>query len=125
MSTIRANQWLNLDGTENYKVRAWVNFNAQGTLAVRASGNVSSVTDNGVGDFTINFTVALPDTNYVGSFSRTYVAAYVQPTTSGNDVQLGAKTTTSQRIYTGSANSNVNVNWLATDPIEVNAVFVR
>lgn len=47
-----------------YACRAWVNFDGTGTVAIRASGNVSSITDNGVGDFTINFTTALPDANY-------------------------------------------------------------
>ena len=45
--------------------RAWVNFNGTGTPAIRASGNVSSITDNGTGDYTINFTTAMPDANYV------------------------------------------------------------
>lgn len=47
----------------SYSARAWVNF-AGSTGVIRASGNVSSVTDNGVGDFTINFTTPLADTNY-------------------------------------------------------------
>lgn len=64
MSTAKFNQWLNSDGTENYKCRAWVNFNGTGTVAIRASGNVSSITDNGVGDYTVNFTNAMPDANY-------------------------------------------------------------
>lgn len=44
--------------------RAWVNFNGAGTVSIRASGNVSSITDNGVGDFTVNFTTAMLDANY-------------------------------------------------------------
>jgi hypothetical protein len=57
-----------------YGCRAWVNFNGTGTVAIRASGNVTSITDNGAGNFTINFTTALPDTNYIavassGNFS--------------------------------------------------------
>ena len=44
--------------------KAWVNFNGQGTVAIRASYNVSSITDNGTGDYTINFTNALVDNNY-------------------------------------------------------------
>jgi hypothetical protein len=52
-------------GTYNeYKCRAWVNFNGTGTVAIRASGNVSSITDNGVGAYTVNFTTAMPDINY-------------------------------------------------------------
>jgi hypothetical protein len=45
--------------------KAWVNFNGTGTVAIRASYNVSSITDNGTGDYTINFTNAFSDTNYV------------------------------------------------------------
>ena len=44
--------------------RAWVNFNGTGTVAIRASFNVSSITDNGVGLYTINFSTAMPDANY-------------------------------------------------------------
>lgn len=47
-----------------YGCRAWVNFNGTGTVAIRASGNVTSITDNGVGDYTVNMTTAMPDTNY-------------------------------------------------------------
>ena len=47
-----------------YMCRAWVNFNGTGTVAIRASGNVTSITDNGVGDYTVNFTNAMPDINY-------------------------------------------------------------
>ena len=48
----------------SYLCRAWVNFNGSGTVAIRASGNVSSITDNGSGDYTVNFTTALADANY-------------------------------------------------------------
>ena len=44
--------------------KAWVNFNGTGTVAIRASYNVSSITDNGTGDYTMNFTTALADANY-------------------------------------------------------------
>jgi hypothetical protein len=47
-----------------YACRAWVNFNGTGTVAIRASGNVSSITDNGTGDYNVNFTNAMPDANY-------------------------------------------------------------
>ena len=47
-----------------YGCRAWVNFNGTGTVAIRASGNVSSITDNGTADYTVNFTSAMPDANY-------------------------------------------------------------
>ena len=48
----------------NYACRAWVNFDGTGTVAIRSSGNVSSITDNGTGDYTVNFTTAMPDRNY-------------------------------------------------------------
>lgn len=56
---------LNASGTAPiYACRAWVNFNGTGAVAIRASGNVTSITDNGIGDYTVNFTTAMPDTNY-------------------------------------------------------------
>lgn len=85
MSTAKFNQWLNSDGTENYKCRAWVNFNGTGTVAIRASGNVSSITDNGAGDYTVNFTSAMSDANYsVVTGLRRYTAAISD--TSANDI---------------------------------------
>lgn len=60
---------LNAQGTAPiYACRAWVNFNGTGTVAIISSRNVSSVTDNGVGDYTINFTTAMPDVNYAIAF---------------------------------------------------------
>ena len=53
--------------------RAWVNFNGTSTVAIRADFNVTSITDNGTGDYTVNFTTAMPDANYslVGTLSAT------------------------------------------------------
>jgi hypothetical protein len=66
-STIRGSD--NFDTAGGNAVKAWVNFNGTGTVAIRASYNVTSITDNGTGDYTVNFTTALPDANYsvVGS----------------------------------------------------------
>jgi hypothetical protein len=50
--------------TGSQAVRAWVNFNGTGTVAIRASFNVTSITDNGTGDYTINFATGMPDENY-------------------------------------------------------------
>jgi hypothetical protein len=47
--------------------KAWVNFNGTGSVAIRAQYNVSSITDNGVGDYTVNFTTGLADANYLTS----------------------------------------------------------
>jgi hypothetical protein len=63
--TLDSAQFATVSGTAPlYACRAWVNFNGTGTVAIRASGNVSSITDNGTGDYTVNFTTALPDANY-------------------------------------------------------------
>jgi hypothetical protein len=72
MSTLKTNTLSNVAGTQstaienaiNGSAKAWVNFNGTGTVAIRASYNVSSITDNGTGDYTINLTNAMPDTNY-------------------------------------------------------------
>ena len=72
MSTIKTTTLSTLDGTAtvpvntvvNGSAKAWVNFNGTGTVAIRASFNVSSITDNGTGDYTVNFTTALVDANY-------------------------------------------------------------
>ena len=53
-----------VDTVVNGTAKAWVNFNGTGTVAIRASFNVASITDNGVGDYTVNFTTAMPDANY-------------------------------------------------------------
>ena len=90
MSTLKYNTWLNTDNTENYKCRAWVNFNGTGTVAIRASGNVSSITDNGTADYTVNFTNALPDANY------SYNATATINTNAGQAVS--APSTTALRI---------------------------
>lgn len=84
-----------------YAARAWVNFNGTGTVAIRASGNVTSITDNGTGDYTVNFTTAMPDTNYnaiFGAGSQTAATgAYV---TEQNDSVI--RSTTQLRIYSTS-----------------------
>jgi hypothetical protein len=72
MSTLRLTTISNQTGSAsvpsdtviNGSAKAWVNFNGTGTVAIRASFNVSSITDNGTGDYTVNFTTALADANY-------------------------------------------------------------
>ena len=44
--------------------KAWINFNGTGTISIRDSFNISSIVDNGIGMYTINFATAMPDTNY-------------------------------------------------------------
>jgi hypothetical protein len=71
----------------DFKCRAWVNFNGTGTVAIRASGNVSSITDNATGDYTVNFITAMPDANY---------AAFVMATWDGGPFFSGHRTTVGQ-----------------------------
>ena len=62
---MKLREGLNASGTAPiYACRAWVNFNGTGTVAIRASGNVSSIADNGTGDYTVNLLTAMPDVNY-------------------------------------------------------------
>lgn len=63
-----------------YFCRAWVNFNGTGTVAIRASGNVTSITDNNIGDYTVNFTTAMPDTDYSVVFGGRVATAGARPT---------------------------------------------
>ena len=70
VAAARITDALNASGSApSYACRAWVNFNGTGTVAIRESGNVSSITDNGTGDYTVNFTTAMPDANYAGVVS--------------------------------------------------------
>jgi hypothetical protein len=96
--TIIADKWQNGDGTENFKCKAWVNFNGTVPAAsmIRASGNVNSITDNGTGDYTINFTTAMPNANY----SFIGIASYVYDNWYPTHViaYQSNRTTTSQRI---------------------------
>jgi hypothetical protein len=71
-----------------YAARAWVNFNGTGTVAIRASGNVSSITDTGTGVYTVNFTTAMPDANYVvtagGGLNLVYTNSTASTTTTAS-----------------------------------------
>jgi len=78
-----------------YGCRAWVNFNGTGTVAIRASGNVTSITDNGTGDYTVNFTTAMPDTSFCANASGTDDGTV---TALNYTAFVGQKTTSSQRV---------------------------
>lgn len=71
LSFVEPNKLVTADDVAPGLCKAWVNFNGTGTVAIRAAFNVSSVTDNGIGEYTVNFTQAMPDINYsVMSTSR-------------------------------------------------------
>lgn len=91
-----------------YACRAWVNFNGTGTVAIRASGNVSSITDLGTGDYTVNFTNAMPDANYTLSGAGQY-----DTSNANNDAPMvnikrvsGALSTTGARIVSNTTSGN-------------------
>jgi len=52
-----------------YGCRAWINFDGTGTISIRSSGNISSISDKGTGTYTINFDTAMPDNEYSFLFS--------------------------------------------------------
>jgi len=72
MSTLKVNTIQDTSGgssstptqIEQGRAKAWVNFNGEGTLSLRDNYNVSSVTDNGTGDYTINYSVSMSNANY-------------------------------------------------------------
>lgn len=67
MSTIKCTTIQNLSGVEVYTAKAWVNFSGISTITIRDSGNVSSITDNGVGNYNVNFTNDMVDSDYAVS----------------------------------------------------------
>lgn len=104
-----------------YGCRAWVNFDGTGTFSpnpsttkIRASGNVSSITDNGTGDYTVNFTTAMPDVNYsfVGGGQIDISAADANRATlsarrGSGDIAVG-----SLRVVTGGAGASSSADIL-------------
>ena len=114
MSTAKFDTLSNLAGTQTVPVatvaqgsaKAWVNFNGTGTVAIRASFNVSSITDNGTGDYTLNFTTAMPDANY----SISSLCGYNTGVSESTFVTLNTTvvpTTTAYRIKTREASGSL------------------
>ena len=96
-----------------YGCRAWVNFNGTGTVAIRDSGNVSSITDNGTGYYTINFANAMPDADYAAAGKTNVSASW------GYSVwERGNKATANYTIQTAAYNASVT----DTDQVSV-AIF--
>jgi hypothetical protein len=83
-----------------YGCRVWVNFNGTGTVAIRASGNVTSITDNGTGNYTVNFTTAMPNANYG---VNTTTGDSGNPGNQGRVSEAQEMATTSVRVRTYSA----------------------
>ena len=96
-----------------YGVRAWANFNGSGTLSIRASGNCSSIADNGTGNYSFNFINPMPDNDYVftGSTARNATPAF---TGSG-----AIMSTTAFRINVGNDDGNGSFSAAVVDTIMV------
>jgi len=123
MSTVKFNTWQNTDGTENYKCRAWVNFdgttNTGGNCDIRESGNVSTVADNGTGDYTVNFATAMPDANYSALASAGFDNNSVSGSNTGRDIVVNNLATGSVRIGASNASGG------GTDFLSVFAAIFR
>jgi hypothetical protein len=101
----------------NGAAKAWVNFNGTGTVAIRASFNVSSITDNGTGDYTVNFATALADADYafVASANQSSAAANADAAVVGPRRATNGFSTSSIRFDVGpnSSTSGAAVDSLA------------
>ena len=109
-----------------YGCRAWCNFDGTltGTNAPRAGGNVTSVTRNGVGDYTINFAIAMPDANYAVSLGN---VGYLSTNTSTSlSIKAGANATV-PALKTISSLGVAYCNTTATyyDSAEINVMIFR
>lgn len=102
-----------------YAARAWVNFNGTGTVAIRASGNVSSITDNGIGNYTVNFEGALPDADFAG------VCGPIKSTTSSQFQFIGTKTSSSVQVLCYAHTSGESSSMQPIDPADVNLAVFR
>ena len=91
-----------------YGCRAWVNFNGTGTVAIRASGNVSSLTDVATGTYRVNFTTAMTDANYCNVASVNYDATTATGSSIG--VDRGSQTTTYMYLEVRSAAQTADVD---------------
>ena len=98
-----------VSGDISYAARAWVNFNGTGVIAIRASGNVSSITDNSTGYYTVNLTTVMPDTNCAVIASN---GDSTPNTDRANNISGGMVTTSSFYIssYAASPNDSEVVN---------------
>lgn len=96
-----------------YGCRAWVNFNGTSTVSIRASGNVTSITDNGTGDYTVNFTTAMPDANYAITASAKYNSSTNYHTVTLGDINGGSNpTTTTCRLMTMANTVNQDCDYV-------------
>ena len=122
MSTLKVNNLQDINGANNStpeqvaqgRAKAWADFNGSGTLTIRDSFNISSITDNGTGNYTVNFSSTFPNAHY---------AAFAN---AGNGVNIPGHATlfTKNTNYLNFRTSGLNVNGAThTDPSLVSVVI--
>jgi len=104
--------------------RAWVNFNGTGTPAIRAAFNVSTIGDNGTGDYTVNFIIAMPDINYSVVCGNGSDATGSAALVTANPSQAALNTTLAVRVVAGFMGSGAT-NRTSTDPAFYNVAVFR
>lgn len=126
MSTLRVTNIADTSGSnslttaQNYSgtAKAWVNFNGTGTVAIRASFNVSSITDVNTGQYRVNLTNALADSDYaaiaLSEYNDSATAAYFIM----EDTRSGGRTAS---LFPLSTHNNANFN----DAIRIQVAFFR
>ena len=102
-----------------YMARAWVNFNGTGTVAIKASGNVTNITDNGTGSYAVNLTTAMPDVNYACVMATRASGGAGTPFLPAEHASLAARTTSSIAFYV------IALNGATPDADTVEVVFFR
>lgn len=70
MSTIKVDTIQDTSGNEQFTAKAWINLNGTGTIAIRADGNVSSITDIGTGRYNVTFQNSFSDVSYAATCTR-------------------------------------------------------
>jgi hypothetical protein len=129
MSTLKVNNLQDINGANNStpeqvaqgRAKAWVNFNGTGTVAIRDDFNVSSITDNGTGDYTVTFDNAMPSANYAVALSHKEDETDATGSGARPQMRRGAASfysTTAVRVI----NSNTS-NGLGVDAIIFNTII--
>tara|TARA_B100001094_G_C17532841_1_gene485405 strand:- start:41 stop:385 length:345 start_codon:yes stop_codon:yes gene_type:complete len=99
---------------------AWVNFNGSGSVSIRDDYNVSSISDNGTGDYTINFSSSMPHSNYCVVTQCTHDSSNTGHPTNAMSIKYNtAPTTGSVRLKTGPTGGANSVGF------QINALYAH
>jgi len=114
MSTIKVDTIQDTSGNEQFTAKAWINFDGTGTVAIRDSGNVSTLTDNGTGRYTVSFSNAMGNANYAAPYS---MSALTTDATSGSGAVINRSTASFQVDTENSGGTNTDM------PVNDTAIF--